>query len=342
MRRQSTVAPTIGAFKRDADLLEKAWRPGITIPSRLLAVRRVEAVLPFYNDKPSNELMRTAPSRSRLLQVVAAEAGHPSWDALVIEQSRLDLPGTARYLVSLETEIAAPGFPFKWPDGVLRRANNDVIARFVLERASGRLLALHLETVVGWHVVPTENLESMAATLAAPDLSGTSLVDRLTYAVAAGETHDAYLGDTPPAWVTRPGIGAHPPATRWCTGEGNCIPETPIDEVGQAKDLRYRHRLPGWQAARGQASMLRVSGKRSRDHAINEGAISLLDHRKVWRTPLGELALTSEPYHTAVNTDSVTAMMRAAAYFNLSVEYVPYSPYFPGATVLFIFRRRYT
>jgi hypothetical protein len=115
--------------------------------------------------------------------------------------------------------------------------------------------------------------------------------------------------------------------------------------LDEAQRKRYEAAFPGWRRSRsGTPRCPRVvAGKRCRigyprmEMCICQDFSSLLDHRKLWRTPNGESVLTAEPY--GIDTGALASFSIECRELGLQVDVEGESPYYPGYTSLIVIRR---
>jgi|GEM_PF-3543974 len=107
--------------------------------------------------------------------------------------------------------------------------------------------------------------------------------------------------------------------------------------------LQALHPYPAdWRPSNARACPRVVAGKRCRLYAETRYGLeydcacagwshTLLDHRRMWRTPAG-LVLTAEPYH--VDGEELARFVAVCEELGLRVTLSGRSPYFPGAALL--------
>lgn len=115
-----------------------------------------------------------------------------------------------------------------------------------------------------------------------------------------------------------------------------------------AMSARYEARFPGWKRSRARtangACPRVVAGKRCLSYGrswsgcvcTRYNSLRLLDHARLWETPDGERVLTGEPYQL---DKGFQELVGECLMLGLSVTVEPYSPYFPGNTMLVLIRR---
>jgi hypothetical protein len=104
--------------------------------------------------------------------------------------------------------------------------------------------------------------------------------------------------------------------------------------------MRELYGLTPW--TRGRECAYRLAGKQHNHRPFFRVEDScppgdaLWDHFRMWHDADGQLVLTTEPYQTA---QSVAAGIEVCERLGLTCEVGSVSPYCPGNTTLFIFRR---